>query len=314
MALHFDEHAPVLEIKDLSVSYSTRAGEIPAVIDFSLIVQKGESVGLVGESGCGKSTVAMAIMQHMGRNGAIKRGSIRFKGVELTTLGQEELRQLRGSKISMIYQEPFAALNPSLTLGRQLMEVPIVHEGVDTQEARARAIRVLGDVRLPDPERVMKAYPHQISGGQQQRVVIAMALLSNPALLLLDEPTTALDVTVEAGITKLIGDISRQYGTSQIYISHNLGLIREVCDRVFVMYSGESSRKARSSHCSLARSTPTPTASSGASRCPAPTSTRPRSSRSGASCPCPTSARRAATSAPGVTTSRPGVVTPGTFR
>jgi oligopeptide/dipeptide ABC transporter ATP-binding protein len=239
MRLPFDENAPVLEIKDLNVSYSTRAGVIPAVIDFSLTVQKGESVGLVGESGCGKSTVALAIMQHMGRNGAIKSGSIRFKGVELTTLGQEELRQLRGSKISMIYQEPFAALNPSLTLGRQLMEVPIVHEGVGRQEARERAIRVLGDVRLPDPERVMAAYPHQISGGQQQRVVIAMALLSNPALLLLDEPTTALDVTVEAGITKLIGDISKQYGTSQIYISHNLGLIREVCDRVFVMYSGE---------------------------------------------------------------------------
>src|SRR5215471_3461461 len=239
MALRFDEKAPVLEIKDLNVSYSTRAGEIPAVIDFSLIVQKGESVGLVGESGCGKSTVAMAIMQYMGRNGAIKRGSIRFKGVELTALRPEELRQLRGSKISMIYQEPFAALNPSLTLGRQLMEVPIVHEGVGEREARARAIRVLSDVRLPDPERVMKAYPHQISGGQQQRVVIAMALLSNPALLLLDEPTTALDVTVEAGITKLIGDISKQYGTSQVYISHNLGLIREVCDRVCVMYSGE---------------------------------------------------------------------------
>ena len=239
MPLPFDENAPVLEIKDLNASYSTRAGEIPAVIDFSLTVQRGESVGLVGESGCGKSTVAMAIMQHMGRNGAIKSGSIRFKGVELTRLRREELRQLRGSKISMIYQEPFAALNPSLTLGRQLMEVPIVHEGIGGQEARERAIRVLGDVRLPDPERVMAAYPHQISGGQQQRVVIAMALLSNPSLLLLDEPTTALDVTVEAGITKLIGEISQRYGTSQVYISHNLGLIREVCDRVCVMYSGE---------------------------------------------------------------------------
>ena len=240
MPLQFDENAPVLEIKDLNVSYSTRAGEIPAVIDFSLTVRRGESVGLVGESGCGKSTVAMAIMQHMGRNGAIKSGSIRFKGVELTRLRREELRQLRGSKISMIYQEPFAALNPSLTLGRQLMEVPIVHEGIGGQEARERAIRVLGDVRLPDPERVMAAYPHQISGGQQQRVVIAMALLSNPSLLLLDEPTTALDVTVEAGITKLIGEISQRYGTSQVYISHNLGLIREVCDRVCVMYSGEA--------------------------------------------------------------------------
>ena len=239
MAVSFDENAPVLEITDLNLSYWTRAGEIPAVIDFSLTVRKGESIGLVGESGCGKSTVAMAIMQYMGGNGAIKSGSIRFKGVELTELAPDELRTLRGSHISMIYQEPFAALNPSLTLGTQLKEVPTTHENVPDSEAYDRAVQVLTDVRLPDPERVMAAYPHQISGGQQQRVVIAMALLSNPSLLLLDEPTTALDVTVEAGITKLITDISRKYGTSQIYISHNLGLILEVCDRVFVMYSGE---------------------------------------------------------------------------
>ena len=239
MAVSFDENAPVLEITDLNLSYWTRAGEIPAVIDFSLTVRKGESIGLVGESGCGKSTVAMAIMQYMGGNGAIKSGSIRFKGVELTELPPDELRTLRGSHISMIYQEPFAALNPSLTLGTQLKEVPTTHENVPDSEAYDRAVQVLTDVRLPDPERVMAAYPHQISGGQQQRVVIAMALLSNPSLLLLDEPTTALDVTVEAGITKLITDISRKYGTSQIYISHNLGLILEVCDRVFVMYSGE---------------------------------------------------------------------------
>ena len=239
MALTFDENAPVLEITDLNLSYWTRAGEIPAVIDFSLTVQKGESIGLVGESGCGKSTVAMAIMQYMGGNGTIKGGSIRFKGVELTELSPDELRALRGSHISMIYQEPFAALNPSLTLGTQLKEVPMTHEGISDSEAHDRAVQVLTDVRLPDPDRVMAAYPHQISGGQQQRVVIAMALLSNPSLLLLDEPTTALDVTVEAGITKLITDISRKYGTSQIYISHNLGLILEVCDRVFVMYSGE---------------------------------------------------------------------------
>ncbi len=239
MALDFDEGAPVLEITDLNLSYWTRAGEIPAVIDFSLTVNRGESIGLVGESGCGKSTVAMAIMQYMGGNGTIKSGSIRFKGVELAELPPDELRTLRGSHISMIYQEPFAALNPSLTLGAQLKEVPMTHENVPDSEAHDRAARVLTDVRLPDPERVMAAYPHQISGGQQQRVVIAMALLSNPSLLLLDEPTTALDVTVEAGITKLITDISRKYGTSQIYISHNLGLILEVCDRVFVMYSGE---------------------------------------------------------------------------
>ncbi len=234
-----DPQTPVLEIKDLNISYWTRAGEIPAVIDFNLTVYPGETIGLVGESGCGKSTVAMAIMQYMGSNGAVKSGSIKFKGRELTTMGSEELRQLRGCEISMIYQEPFAALNPSLTLGRQLMEVPLTHEDISREEAYERALQILTDVRLPDPERVMRSYPHQISGGQQQRVVIAMGLLSNPSLLLLDEPTTALDVTVEAGIVKLIAEISERFGTSQIYISHNLGLILETCDRVFVMYSGE---------------------------------------------------------------------------
>ena len=239
MAVSFDENAPVLEIRDLNLSYRTRAGEVPAVIDFSLTVHKGESVGLVGESGCGKSTVAMAVMQYLGGNGVVRSGSIRFKGVELTGLAPDALRSLRGAHISMICQEPFAALNPSLTLGTQLKEVPMTHEGISGAEARDRAVRVLADVRLPDPERVMAAYPHQISGGQQQRVVIAMALLSNPSLLLLDEPTTALDVTVEAGITKLVTDVGRKYGASQLYISHNLGLILEVCDRVCVMYSGE---------------------------------------------------------------------------
>ncbi len=229
----------VLNIKDLNISYYTRAGEIPAVIDFSMTVKKGETVGLVGESGCGKSTVAMAIMRYLGGNGGIKSGSMNFRGQELTTLGDEELRKLRGHQISMIYQEPMAALNPSLTCAAQLMEVPMTHENVSEEEARKRATQMLADVRLPDPERIMNAYPHQLSGGQQQRVVIAMALLSKPALLLLDEPTTALDVTVEAGIVKLIADISRKFGTSQIYISHNLGLILETCDRVFVMYSGE---------------------------------------------------------------------------
>ena len=237
--MKFDETAPVLEIKDLNLSYWTRAGEIPAVIDFDLTVARGESVGLVGESGCGKSTVAMAVMQYMGNNGSVKSGSIKFKGVELADLDPESLRRLRGSEIAMIYQEPFAALNPSLTIGSQLKDVPMIHEGISEREAHERAIGVLSDCRLPDPERVLAAYPHQISGGQQQRALIAMALLCNPSLLLLDEPTTALDVTVEAGIIDLINELSAKYGTSQIYISHNLGLILEVCERVSVMYSGE---------------------------------------------------------------------------
>jgi peptide/nickel transport system ATP-binding protein len=234
-----DHQKPVLICKDLCISYYTRAGEIPAVVDFSLTVLPGETIGIVGESGCGKSTVAMAIMQYMGANGGIKSGSITFKDRDLNQMSEDELRRIRGSEIAMIYQEPFASLNPSLKISTQLMEVPLAHENISKEEARQRAVQMLADVKLPDPERLMDAYPHQLSGGQQQRVVIAMGLLSNPSLLLLDEPTTALDVTVEAGIVKLVADISKKFGTSQIYISHNLGLILETCDRVFVMYSGE---------------------------------------------------------------------------
>jgi len=182
-----DIQEPVLVCKDLCISYYTRAGEIPAVVDFSLTVKPGETIGIVGESGCGKSTVAMAIMQYMGANGGIKSGSITFKGRDLTTLGEDELRHIRGSEISMIYQEPFSSLNPSLKISTQLMEVPLAHEDISKKEARKRSVQMLTDVKLPDPERIMESYPHQLSGGQQQRVVIAMGLLSKPSLLLLDE-------------------------------------------------------------------------------------------------------------------------------
>ncbi len=231
---------PVLECKDLSISYYTRAGEVPAVYNFDLTVNPGEAVGIVGESGCGKSTVALAIMQYMGKNGAITGGEIKFLGRDMRTMSEEELRKIRGSQIAMVYQEPMASLNPAMVIRDQLIEVPMIHEGIDAKAAEKRAIELLDAVRLPDPQRILGSYPHQLSGGQQQRAVIAMALLSNPKLLLLDEPTTALDVTVEAGVVELIKDISKRFGTSMIYISHNLGLILETCNRICVMYSGQS--------------------------------------------------------------------------
>ncbi len=231
---------PILEIDNLNISFFVRAGEIPAVMDFSCKVMPGETMGLVGESGCGKSTVALGIMRDMGNRGKIVGGSIKFKGRDMGEMSQAELQDIRGSKIAMIYQEPMASLNPAMKIGKQLMEVLIVHENVSKQEAYDRSVAMIESVKLPDPVRVMSAYPHQISGGQQQRIVIAMALLSKPDLLLLDEPTTALDVTVEAGIVQLIKELARETGTSMLFISHNLGLILETCDRITVMYSGEA--------------------------------------------------------------------------
>ncbi|MGF7161155.1 peptide/nickel transport system ATP-binding protein [Rhodoligotrophos appendicifer] len=234
------EIVPVLDCRDVSISYTTRAGQIPAVIDFNLQVMPGEAVGIVGESGCGKSTVALAIMNYMGRNGAITGGEILFQGRDMRLMSEAELQQVRGKDISMVYQEPMASLNPSLRVSEQLTEVLIYHEGLTEADARLRATSMLDAVRLPDAGRILSSFPHQLSGGQQQRVLIAMALLSRPKLLLLDEPTTALDVTVEAGIVELIKEIAREFGTSMVYISHNLGLILETCDRVTVMYSGQA--------------------------------------------------------------------------
>jgi peptide/nickel transport system ATP-binding protein len=231
---------PVLEIEDLSISFKTHVVDIPAVVDFGLTIMPSETVGLVGESGSGKSTVAFAIMQYLGKNGHITGGAIRYKGQDLVTMPEFGLRKIRGREIAMVYQEPSSSLNPSMKIGQQLAEPLVLLDGLSWEAARTQSRDMLEAVRLPDPDRLMESYPHQISGGQQQRVVIAMALLSKPALLLMDEPTTALDVTVEAGIVELVKDLSVEFGVAVLFISHNLGLIRAACDRVVVMYSGET--------------------------------------------------------------------------
>jgi peptide/nickel transport system ATP-binding protein len=236
----WDPSKPILEIEHLSISFFTRLREIPAVMDFSCTVMPGEAMGLVGESGCGKSTVALAVMRELGKTGRITTGSMKFKGRDLAKMGDEELQHIRGSEIAMIYQEPMASLNPAMKVGAQLAEVPMIHSGMAKDEAWKLARQIVADVRLPDPDRIINSYPHQLSGGQQQRIVIAMALMAKPALLILDEPTTALDVTVEAGIVDLVKELGKKYGTSMLFISHNLGLVMDVCDRICVMYSGEA--------------------------------------------------------------------------
>ena len=230
---------PVLELEDARISYFTRAGEINVIPGISFSLNRGEAIGLVGESGCGKSTVAFAIMKYLGGAGRLTGGHIRFEGRDLGEMSDEELRRMRGSEIAMVYQEPMSSLNPVIRIGRQLMEVPMIHHGSTEQEARARALEILEEVKLPDPERVFDRYPHQISGGQQQRVVIAMALMAEPSLLVMDEPTTGLDVTVEAAVLDLVRELRQKHNSAIVFISHNLGTVVRICDRVGVMYGGE---------------------------------------------------------------------------
>ena len=239
MATEYQTKAPILKVENAAISYETRYGDVEAVRDVSFNVHRAKTFGVVGESGCGKSTVAFGIVDFLGPNGKIVDGSIRFQGRELVGRTQEELRTLRGDQISMVYQDPMQALNPSVNIGDQLAEVLTVHRGISKDEAWEKSIDMLERVYMPDAANVMGRYPHQISGGQQQRVVIAMALLNNPALLIMDEPTTALDVTVEAVVLDLIEDLKRDFDTAIVYITHDLGVVARVCNEVGVMYAGE---------------------------------------------------------------------------
>jgi peptide/nickel transport system ATP-binding protein len=210
----------------------------------SFDIKRSQTLGIVGESGCGKSTIAFGIVSFLGRNGKIVKGNILFQGQDLVSRSENELRKIRGDRIGMVYQDPMQALNPSMRIGDQLSEVLIVHRGMQKKNAEEKCIEMLERVYMPDAANVMRRFPHQISGGQQQRVVIAMALLNDPALLIMDEPTTALDVTVEAAVLDLIADLQKDFDTAIMYITHNLGVVARVSDQVAVMYAGEMVERA----------------------------------------------------------------------
>ncbi len=228
---------PTLELRDLKVAYRVRGIDREVLRGISLSIQPGEAYGLVGESGCGKSTAAFAAMRYLPRNGSITGGSIHFEGKDITAIGDDDIRELRTNAISMVYQNPIAALNPTIRVGKQVAEV-FELLGKSSDEARELSLAALKRVQIADAEAVLERYPHQLSGGMAQRVIIAMALASNPRLLVLDEPTTGLDATVEAEVLDLVRALRAETGTAVLFISHNLGVIRTMCDRVGVLYAG----------------------------------------------------------------------------
>jgi len=231
---------PLLSIEDLRTYFYTDAGVARAVDGVSFHIDPGETVGLVGESGCGKSVTALSLLRLIGSPGRIEPDShMRFEGRDLLTLADEDMRKVRGNRIAMIFQEPMTALNPVFTVGDQIAEVSRVHERAGRKAAWRRAVEMLELVGIPAPEERAKEYPHQLSGGMRQRVVIAMALVMKPALVIADEPTTALDVTIQAQILELLKDLQQKFGTSILLITHDMGIVAETCSRVMVMYGGE---------------------------------------------------------------------------
>jgi oligopeptide/dipeptide ABC transporter ATP-binding protein len=230
---------PLLEISGLKTYFYTDRGVARSVDGVSLTIGAGQTLGLVGESGCGKSVTALSILRLVASPpGRIVEGSIKLEGRELLTLTEDEIRRVRGNQISMIFQEPMTSLNPVFTLGDQIMEAVLLHRGVSKSEARNQAIEMLRRVKIPSAETLLHQYPHQISGGMRQRVMIAMALVCRPKLLIADEPTTALDVTIQAQILELLMDLQQEFGMSILMITHDLGIVADLADQVAVMYAG----------------------------------------------------------------------------
>ena len=228
----------ILEIENLTTELSSGRGTVKAVDNVSFHLKKGEILGLVGESGCGKSMTSMSIMQLLPKGQSRLSGNIYFEGQDLLTLSEKELNHIRGNKIAMIFQEVMTSLNPLMTIGKQIMEPLMVHKGLSKKEAYAEAIRLLSAVGIPAPEKRVNEYPNSLSGGMRQRAMIAIALSCTPQILIADEPTTALDVTIQAQILELMKKIRKEFGTSIIMISHDLGVISEMCDRAAIMYYG----------------------------------------------------------------------------
>ncbi|MFR5726087.1 MAG: ABC transporter ATP-binding protein, partial [Clostridium sp.] len=230
----------ILEIKNLKTYFRTDAGLVKAVNDVTFSVERGKTLGIVGESGCGKSITSLSIMGLVETPPGIHAGGeILFEGEDLLKKNEDQMRQIRGNKVAMIFQEPMTSLNPVFTIGQQLMEAILLHENVTKQQAREKGIEMLKKVKIPLAEKRFDEYPHQLSGGMRQRVMIAMALCCNPQLLICDEPTTALDVTIQAQILDLINELKEETGTSVMMITHDLGVIAEVADDVMVMYAGK---------------------------------------------------------------------------
>ena len=237
----------LLELNDLHTFFTTKRGTVKAVNGVSYSLEKGKTIGIVGESGSGKSVSAMSILQLLDGNGYIESGSIMFNGRELTKLNRNEMYKVRGNEISVIFQEPMTSLNPVFTVEKQVSEPFMIHQGMNKKEAAAKVVEMLKDVKIPNPETVAKQYPHQLSGGMRQRVMIAMALACKPKILIADEPTTALDVTIQAQILKLMNELKETTGTAIIFITHDLGVINEMADDVAVMYCGQVVEQAPAS-------------------------------------------------------------------
>lgn len=234
-----DTTQALLHIENLKTVISSKDGKLVPVDGVDITIPKGKTVGIVGESGCGKSMTAMSIMGLLPNTTHIEEGKILFQDMDLTKLNPKELRKITGDKISIIFQEPMTSLNPVIQVGKQVREAILLHEKVSKEEAKQRVIEIFRQVGIPEPERRYNAYPHQLSGGLRQRVMIGMAMVCNPDLLIADEPTTALDVTIEAQILHLMRQLQKDKGTSIMMITHNLGVVAEICDQVYVMYAGK---------------------------------------------------------------------------